>query len=336
MSDIVRVALLGGGTVGSQVARLLTDSAADLQERVGAPLELVAVAVRDTNKPRPGIPSEVLTDDPFAVVSRDDIDIVVEVMGGLEPTRELLETALSNGASVISANKALLSEYGAGLHEIAHKNGVDLFYEAAVAGAIPLLRPLRESLAGDRVNKVLGIVNGTTNYILTKMGEGQDYAEVLAEAQRLGYAEADPTADVEGHDSAAKAAILATLAFHSSVTLGDVYCQGISSVTLRDVQAAADLGYVIKLLAVAERTPDGEGIVTRVHPALVPKAHPLASVHDAFNAVFVEAESAGQMMFYGRGAGGEPTASAVLGDLVTAARNRRAGPPARRNRSMPD
>ena len=325
MSDIVRVALLGGGTVGSQVARLLTDSAADLQERVGAPLELVAVAVRDTNKPRPGIPSEVLTDDPFAVVSRDDIDIVVEVMGGLEPTRELLETALSNGASVISANKALLSEYGAGLHEIAHKNGVDLFYGAAVAGAIPLLRPLRESLAGDRVNKVLGIVNGTTNYILTKMGEGQDYAEVLAEAQRLGYAEADPTADVEGHDSAAKAAILATLAFHSSVTLGDVYCQGISSVTLRDVQAAADLGYVIKLLAVAERTPDGEGIVTRVHPALVPKAHPLASVHDAFNAVFVEAESAGQMMFYGRGAGGEPTASAVLGDLVTAARNRRAG-----------
>ncbi len=321
----MRVALLGGGTVGSQVARLLTDSAEDLQERVGAPLELVAVAVRDTGRPRPGIPAQLLTDDPFAVVARDDVDIVVEVMGGLEPTRELLETALSNGAAVVSANKALLSEHGAALHEIAHKHGVDLFYEAAVAGAIPLLRPLRESLAGDRVNRVLGIVNGTTNYILTKMGEGAEYADVLAEAQRLGYAEADPTADVEGHDAAAKAAILATLAFHSSVTLGDVYCEGISAVTLRDVTAAADLGYVIKLLAVAERTQDGDGIVTRVHPALVPLSHPLASVHDAFNAVFVEAESAGQMMFYGRGAGGEPTASAVLGDLVTAARNRRAG-----------
>lgn len=326
VSDVVRVALLGGGTVGSQVARLLTDSADDLQQRVGAPLELVAVAVRDTSRTRPGIDPSLLTDDPMALVKRGDIDIVVEVMGGLEPTRELLEVALANGASVVSANKALLSEHGASLHEIAHANGVDLFYEAAVAGAIPLLRPLRESLAGDRVNKVLGIVNGTTNYILTKMDEeGADYAEVLADAQRLGYAEADPTADVEGFDAAAKAAILATLGFHSSVTLSDVYCEGISSVTLRDVAAARDLGYVIKLLAVAERTADGEGIVTRVHPALVPRSHPLASVRDAFNAVFVEAESAGQMMFYGRGAGGEPTASAVLGDLVTAARNRQAG-----------
>ncbi|HQR79486.1 MAG TPA: homoserine dehydrogenase [Actinomycetota bacterium] len=326
MSESVRVALLGGGTVGSEVARLLADSAVDLQARVGAPLELVAVAVRDVSKPRPGIPQELLTNDPFALVKRDDIDIVVEVMGGLDPTRELLETALRNGAAVITANKALLSEHGAELHEIAHEHGVDLFYEAAVAGAIPLLRPLRESLAGDLVQRVLGIVNGTTNYILSKMDEeGADYAEVLAEAQRLGYAEADPTADVEGHDAAAKAAILATLAFHSSVTLSDVYCEGMSSVTLRDVDAARDLGFVIKLLAVAERTPDGQGIVTRVHPAMVPRSHPLASVRDAFNAVFVEAESAGQMMFYGRGAGGEPTASAVLGDLVTAARNRRAG-----------
>ncbi|HRY08565.1 MAG TPA: homoserine dehydrogenase [Candidatus Nanopelagicales bacterium] len=327
MSDsVVRVALLGGGTVGSQVARLLTDSADDLQARVGAPLELVGVAVRDLSKPRPGIPADLLTDDPFAVVKREDVDIVVEVMGGIDPTKELLETALRNGASVITANKALLSEHGAALHEIAHENGVDLFYEAAVAGAIPLLRPLRESLAGDQVQRVLGIVNGTTNYILTKMDEeGADYGEVLAEAQRLGYAEADPTADVEGHDAAAKAAILATLAFHSSVTLSDVYCEGISSVTLRDVEAAKDLGFVIKLLAVAERTPDGQGVVTRVHPAMVARSHPLASVRDAFNAVFVEAESAGQMMFYGRGAGGEPTASAVLGDLVTAARNRRAG-----------
>ncbi len=305
---------------------MLTDSAEDLRQRAGATLELVAVAVRDTAKPRPGIDPALLTDDPMSVVTRDDVDIVVEVMGGLDPTRELLEAALANGASVISANKALLSEHSASLHQIAHDHGVDLFYEAAVAGAIPLLRPLRESLAGDRVSRVLGIVNGTTNYILTKMDEeGADYADVLAEAQRLGYAEADPTADVGGHDAAAKAAILATLAFHSSVTLSDVYCEGITSVTLRDVEAARDLGYVIKLLAVAERTADGHGVVTRVHPALVPRAHPLASVRDAFNAVFVEAESAGQMMFYGRGAGGEPTASAVLGDLVTAARNRQAG-----------
>ena len=259
MSDsVVRVALLGGGTVGSQVARLMADSAEDLQARVGAPLELVAVAVRDLSKPRPGIPTDLLTDDPFSVVKREDVDIVVEVMGGIDPTKELLETALRNGASVITANKALLSEHGATLHEIAYENGVDLFYEAAVAGAIPLLRPLRESLAGDQVQRVLGIVNGTTNYILTKMDEeGADYADVLAEAQRLGYAEADPTADVEGHDAAAKAAILATLAFHSSVTLSDVYCEGISSVTLRDIEAAKDLGFVIKLLAVAERTPDG-------------------------------------------------------------------------------
>lgn len=326
MAETVRVALLGGGTVGSQVARLLTDSADDLQARVGAPLELVGVAVRDVSKPRPDIPADLLTDDPFALVKRQDVDIVVEVMGGIDPTRELLETALANGASVITANKALLSEHGASLHEIAYENGVDLFYEAAVAGAIPLLRPLRESLAGDRVQRVLGIVNGTTNYILTKMDEeGADYGEVLAEAQRLGYAEADPTADVEGHDAAAKAAILATLAFHSSVTLSDVYCEGITGVTAQDIDAARDLGFVIKLLAVAERTPDGEGVVTRVHPAMVPRSHPLASVRDAFNAVFVEAEAAGQMMFYGRGAGGEPTASAVLGDLVTAARNRRAG-----------
>ncbi len=308
------------------MARLLTDSAEDLAQRVGAPLELVAVAVRETGKTRPGIDPGLLTDDPFSVVKRGDVDIVVEVMGGLDPTRELLEIALSNGASVVSANKALLSEHGAALHEIAFAHGVDLFYEAAVAGAIPLLRPLRESLAGDRVNRVLGIVNGTTNYILTKMDEeGADYADVLAEAQRLGYAEADPTADVEGYDAAAKAAILATLAFHSNVTLNDVFCEGISSLTLRDVQSARELGYVIKLLAVAERTADNEGVVTRVHPALVPRSHPLASVRDAFNAVFVEAESAGQMMFYGRGAGGEPTASAVLGDLVTAARNRQAG-----------
>lgn len=323
---VLRVALLGGGTVGSQVARLLVESGADLRARVGAPMQLVGVAVRDLDKPRPGIDPSLLTDDAAGLVQRDDLDIVIEVMGGIEPTQTLIRTAMQNGASVISANKALLAEHGAALHEVAMAHHVDLLYEASVAGAIPLLRPLRESLAGDQVLRVLGIVNGTTNYILTKMDEeGADYADVLAEAQALGYAESDPTADVEGHDAAAKAAILATLAFHSDVTYSDVYCEGISSITQRDIRSARDLGFVIKLLAVAERTDDGNGVVTRVHPALVPVSHPLASVRDAFNAVFVEAESAGQMMFYGRGAGGAPTASAVLGDVVAAARNRMAG-----------
>ena len=321
----ITVALLGGGTVGSQVARLLADNADDLAARVGAPLELIGVAVRDASRPREGVPGDLLTDDAAGLAARG-ADIVVEVMGGIEPARSLILTAMAAGSSVITANKALLAADGDTLYRAAADNGVDLYFEASVAGAIPLLRPLRESLSGDRVHKVLGIVNGTTNFILSKMeSEGADYAAALAEAQALGYAEADPTADVGGHDAAAKAAILAELAFHTRVTAEDVSCEGITGVTAADVAAARDMGFVIKLLAVAERTPDGSGVIVRVHPAMVPSDHPLASVRDAFNAVFVEAESAGDMMFYGRGAGGAPTASAVLGDVVAAARNRLSG-----------
>jgi homoserine dehydrogenase len=317
------VALLGGGTVGSEVARLIIANAHDFGERVGAPVRLTAVAVRDAARPRPGIPAELLTDDVDAVAA-SGADIVVEVMGGIEPARSLILAAMAAGSSVVTANKALLAADGATLYEAAERNGVDLYFEAAVAGAIPLLRPLRESLAGDRVTKVLGIVNGTTNYMLTRMDEdGVDYADVLAEAAALGYLEADPSLDIDGHDAAAKAAILAELAFHTRVTLEDVYCEGISQVTADDVRAAQQMGFVIKLLAVAERTEDG--IIVRVHPTMLPRSHPLASVRGAFNAVFVEAEAAGEVMFYGRGAGGSPTASAVLGDVVSAARNRVSG-----------
>ncbi len=319
----MKVALLGGGVVGSQVARLLQAGAADFAARSGEQLELVAVAVRDVARDRPGIPSDLLTSDAAGLVARGDLDIVVEVMGGIEPALELILSAIKNGASVVTANKALMATHGAELTEAADQAGVDLFYEASVAGAIPLLRPLRESLAGDKVRRVLGIVNGTTNYMLTKMDEqGASYDDVLAEAQRLGYAEADPIADVGGADSAAKAAILATLAFHTNVTIDDVYCEGITEVTQADIAAAREMGFVIKLLAIAELNQDETGIVVRVHPAMVARTHPLASVRGVFNAVFVQAESAGEMMFYGRGAGGAPTASAVLGDVVAAARNR--------------
>lgn len=324
MSAPITVVLLGGGTVGSQVARLILEHSEDLAARIGAPLELVGVAVRDASKPRDGIPAALVTDDAAALAARGS-DIVVEVMGGIEPARTLILQAMAAGSSVVTANKALLAADGATLYAAAADNGVDLYFEASVAGAIPLLRPLRESLAGDRVMKVLGIVNGTTNFILSKMDEeGADYSDVLAEAQRLGYAEADPTADVGGLDAAAKAAILAELAFHTRVTFDDVSCEGITGVTAADVAAAREMGFVIKLLAVAERTEDG-GVIVRVHPTMVPRSHPLASVRDAFNAVFIEAESAGEMMFYGRGAGGAPTASAVLGDVVAVARNLRSG-----------
>ena len=325
MSAPITVALLGGGTVGSQVARLILEHSEDLAARIGAPLELVGVAVRDASKPRDGIPADLVTDDAAALAARGS-NIVVEVMGGIEPARTLILQAMAAGSSVVTANKALLAADGATLYAAAADNGVDLYFEASVAGAIPLLRPLRESLAGDRVVKVLGIVNGTTNFILSKMDEeGADYSDVLAEAQRLGYAEADPTADVGGLDAAAKAAILAELAFHTRVTFDDVSCEGITGVTAADVAAARDMGFVIKLLAVAERTEDGGGVIVRVHHTMVPRSHPLASVRDAFNAVFIEAESAGEMMFYGRGAGGAPTASAVLGDVVAVARNLRSG-----------
>jgi homoserine dehydrogenase len=308
----LRVALLGCGAVGSQVFRLLGDQAGDLAARVGAPARAA------------GVPQELITTDAMGLVTRPDVDIVVEMIGGIEPARSLLLAAMQTGKSVVTANKALLGADGAVMHAAAREHGADLFYEAAVAGAIPLLRPLRESLAGDAVRRVLGIVNGTTNYILDKMdSSGADFGEALKEAQALGYAEADPTADVGGYDAAAKAAILASLAFHTRVSADDVYRQGITAVTAADIAGARTLGCVVKLLAICERC-DG-GISARVHPAMIPREHPLASVRGAYNAVFVEAESAGRLMFYGAGAGGGPTASAVLGDLVVVARNRVAG-----------
>jgi homoserine dehydrogenase len=323
----LNVAVLGCGSVGSQVVRLLTEQAGDLTARVGAPIHLVGVAVRRIDAPREfAVPDGLLTTDAAALVARDDVDLVVEVIGGIEPARTLILSALENGASVVTANKALLADDGPTLFEAAEKAGRDLYYEAAVAGAIPILRPLRESLAGDRVTRVLGIVNGTTNFILDKMDTtGAGFHEALEEAQELGYAEADPTADVEGFDAAAKAAILASLAFHSRVNAADVHREGITDVTAADIASARDMGSVVKLLAIAEiATGAGgdEGISVRVHPAMIPRSHPLASVREAFNAVFVESEAAGQLMFYGPGAGGAPTASAVLGDLVTVARNR--------------
>jgi homoserine dehydrogenase len=323
----LNVAVLGCGVVGSQVVRLLTEQAGDLAARVGAPVRLVGVGVRRIDAPRDvEVPEGLLTTDAAALVARDDVDVVVEVIGGIEPARSLILSALENGASVVTANKALLAEDGPTLFEAAEKAGRDLYYEAAVAGAIPILRPLRESLAGDRVTRVLGIVNGTTNFILDRMDtSGAGFNEALEEAQELGYAEADPTADVEGFDAAAKAAILASLAFHSRVTAADVHREGITDVTAADIASAREMGSVVKLLAIAEVSTGatGEsGVSVRVHPAMIPRSHPLASVREAFNAVFVESEAAGQLMFYGPGAGGAPTASAVLGDLVTVARNR--------------
>jgi homoserine dehydrogenase len=322
----LRVALLGCGTVGSEVFRLLGEQAVDLAARVGAPLQVAGVAVRDpSGRARAaGVPGELVTTDAMGLVTRPDVDIVVEMMGGIEPARSLLLAAMRTGKSVVTANKALLGADGAVMHAAAREHGADLFYEAAVAGAIPLLRPLRESLAGDAVRRVLGIVNGTTNYVLDKMDStGAEFGDALKEAQALGYAEADPTADVGGFDAAAKAAILASLAFHTRVCASDVYRQGITAVTAADIASARVLGCVVKLLAICERC-DG-GISARVHPAMISRDHPLASVRGVYNAVFVEAESAGQLMFYGAGAGGGPTASAMLGDLVVVARNRVAG-----------
>jgi homoserine dehydrogenase len=323
MADPIKVAVLGAGTVGSQVVRLLAEQHSELAHRIGAPLEVIGVAVRDPKRSRHGIAAELLTTDAHALV--EAADIVIEVMGGIQPAKELILKAIASGASVVTANKALLARDGSELVLAAQQAGVDLYFEASVAGAIPLLRPIRESLAGDKVNRVMGIVNGTTNYILSKMEtEHAAYEDALAQAQELGYAEADPTADVEGHDAAAKAAILASLAFHTKITIDDVFCEGITKVTAADIAAAESMGFVVKLLAVAERMGD-QAVVVRVHPTMVPKSHPLANVRDAFNAVFIEAESAGELMFFGRGAGGAPTASAVLGDVVAAARNRISG-----------
>jgi homoserine dehydrogenase len=324
----LRVALLGCGVVGTEVARLLTAQAGELAQRVGAPVELVGIAVRRLGRARDlAVEPALFTTDAAELVKR--ADVVVEVIGGIEPARTLIIQAMAAGASVITANKALLAEDGPTLYQAAAEHGVDLYYEAAVAGAIPLLRPLRESLVGDRVHRVLGIVNGTTNYVLDKMDTtGMGFAEAVAQAQALGYAEADPTADVEGFDAAAKAAILASLAFHTRVGAADVHREGITGVTSADVVSARQMGAVVKLLAICERTvtADGEeGVSVRVHPAMLPLSHPLAGVREAYNAVFVEAEAAGELMFYGRGAGGLPTASAVLGDLVSVARNRVGG-----------
>jgi homoserine dehydrogenase len=315
------IGLLGCGTVGSGVVRLLTEHADEIAARLGARLVVGPVAVRNTALDRePRV--ERLTSDPRSVVDDPDVDIVVEVMGGIEPARGLISAALEHGKPVVTANKELVSTLGAELFELADAKGTRLEYEAAVAGGIPIIKPMRESLAGDRVRKVLGILNGTTNYILTKMTEeGVGFGEALAEAQRLGYAERDPAADIEGFDAAAKAAILASIAFDARVVAGDVFREGITKVTSVDIAHARRMDYVIKLLAIAERDGQGDGeIGVRVHPALIPAAHPLASVRESFNAVFVEAEAVGDLMFYGRGAGSLPTASAVLGDIVTVAR----------------
>jgi len=319
----LRVGMLGCGVVGSEVARLISANQKDLTARSGAKLDLVKIGVR--NLARPNVAKDLLTTDLESIVKDKNIDLIIEVIGGIEPARFLILEALANGKSVVTANKALLAKHGAELFAAADKGGVDLYYEAAVAGAIPILRPLRESLVGDHVQRVMGIVNGTTNYILTKMDEsGSAFADALTEAQALGFAEADPTADVEGFDAAAKAAILAGLAFHSRVTDSDVYREGITKITDSDVAVAKSLDLVVKLLAIAELTTEGK-ISVRVHPTLISRSHPLASVREAFNAVFVESESAGAMMFYGRGAGGAPTASAILGDLVAVARHRVSG-----------
>ncbi|BBZ59424.1 homoserine dehydrogenase [Mycolicibacterium monacense] len=321
----VGVAVLGLGNVGSEVVRIIEQSATDLAARVGAPLVLRGVGVRRVAGDR-GVPVDMLTDNIEELVSREDVDIVVEVMGPVEPARKAILSALEQGKSVVTANKALMAQSTGELAQAAEAARVDLYFEAAVAGAIPVIRPLTQSLAGDTVLRVAGIVNGTTNYILSAMNDtGADYDSALADASALGYAEADPTADVEGFDAAAKAAILASIAFHTRVTADDVYREGITKVTAEDFESARSLGCTIKLLAICERltTDDGQQRVSaRVYPALVPLDHPLASVNGAFNAVVVEAEAAGRLMFYGQGAGGAPTASAVMGDLVMAARNR--------------
>lgn len=317
--------LLGCGNVGRAVVELVRDHGAAIRSRTGLDLQIARVAVHSISKDRGvELAAGVLTDDAESVVTDPSIDVVVEVMGGTEPARRLILAALDAKKPVVTANKELLANAGPELFSAAMRSGVDLLFEAAVAGGIPLIRPLRESLAGDRLRRVTGIVNGTTNYVLTRMAEdGRSFAEAVAEAQSLGYAERDPTADVEGYDAAAKAAVLATVAFGAQVAAGDVYREGISSITSEDISMARRLGYVIKLLAVIEAV-DGD-VAVRVHPAMVPLDHPLASVRDSFNAVFVEGEAVGELMFYGRGAGGRPTASAVMGDLVDAAANLRQG-----------
>ena len=317
----IRLGVLGHGTVGAAFVDLVTRQSATIAARSGVQLEVARVAVRNVANHKNSAIAELLTTDADFVVNDPTIDVVVEVMGGVDDARRLIHKALSNGKPVITANKALLATHGAELFDAADRFGIDLLFEAAVCGGIPLIRPLRESLRGEPINRVLGIVNGTTNYILTKMTEeSMTYADALAGAQRLGYAEADPTADVEGHDAAAKLAIIASIAFGQKVVASDVYCQGISAITPADISIANRLGFAVKLLAVAEVDEAGS-VLVRVHPAMVPHHHPLASVRDAFNAVVVDGRASGSLMFYGRGAGGDPTASAVLGDVIDASMN---------------
>jgi homoserine dehydrogenase len=325
----VRVGLLGCGNVGAALVELIRTRSDDIAARTGLALDVARVAVRSVAKERSvALPDGVLTHDAAGVVADPGIDVVVEVIGGIEPARELTLDAIKAGKPVITANKELLANAGAELFAAADHAGVDLLFEAAVCGGIPVIRPLRESLAGERIHRVMGIVNGTTNYILTRMTEGgASYADALSEAQSLGYAERDPTADVEGYDAAAKAAIIASIAFGVRVVAGDVTNEGIAHITRADIDYAAKMGYVIKLLAIAEQWDGSEGdeVGVRVHPAMVPAEHPLSSVRDSFNAVFVEGAAVGDLMLYGRGAGGFPTASAVLGDLIDAAVNRARG-----------
>jgi homoserine dehydrogenase len=320
----IRVGLLGCGVVGGSLASLLATRGTAIEARTGLRIELGPVAVRSLDKARSAdVDPSLLTTDALSVVEDPAVDIVIELMGGVEPAGTLVAKALAAGKPVITANKALLAASGAELFTIADTAGVDLLFEAAVAGGIPFIRPLRESLAGEHISRVMGIVNGTTNYILTKMTEdGAEYADALAEAQALGYAEADPTADVEGHDAAAKAAIIGSIAYGARIVTDDVYVEGITSIGASDIEQATKLGYVVKLLAIVESF-GVDGIAARVHPTLVPETHPLASVRDSFNAIFVEGAAVGDLMFYGRGAGGGPTASAVLGDLIDAAGNLR-------------
>lgn len=325
--SVVRIGVLGCGNVGAALVQLIERQSAVITERTGITLEVASVAVRNVSRDREvTLADGVLTRDAFAVVNDPNIDVIVEVIGGIEPARELISTALSLGKPVITANKELLANVGHDLWAQSDAAGVDLLFEAAVAGGIPLIRALRESLRGEPVTRVMGIVNGTTNFILTKMtDEGADYSAALSEAQRLGFAERDPTADVEGFDAGAKAAIIASIAFGARVVAGDVYHEGISGVTAADISIARRLGYVVKLLAIAEQVGDSPTVAVRVHPAMVPLSHPLASVRDSYNAVFVEGDAVGSLMFYGRGAGGFPTASAVLGDVIDAAVNLRKG-----------
>ncbi len=322
----VRIGVLGCGNVGAAFVQLVGQQADSIEARTGIRLEVTRVAVRNLSREREvDLAPPVLVNDAHALVDDSEVDLVVEVIGGIEPARELIVTALGKGKPVVTANKELLANIGTELYGAADAAGVDLLFEAAVAGGIPLVRILRESLRGEPIHRVLGIVNGTTNFILTRMAEqGADYSVALSEAQRLGFAERDPTADVEGFDAGAKAAIIATIAFGSKVVAGDVYHEGISGVSAADIAMATRLGYVVKLLAICEQDDDGE-VAVRVHPAMVPSNHPLASVRESYNAVFIEGGAVGSLMFYGRGAGGMPTASAVLGDVIDAAVNLRQG-----------